>query len=397
MAIGLGFSSNATTIYAHISGLAVNYSAGYPTLTITVNGVTKNVSYLYPAEGKTSTATFTGLSPGTGYTVSWRVVSAGGTEKTGAQYIYTQSYPTPPSPYNLRFASSGYSGNVTLSASWSSGGSSQGFSHYYWTIRQGNSPYGSILYSGTTTSTSYSRSGFSENTQYLFTVSAVNSTGQASGYIYTTLTTLDYTAPVVSSFTASSTGAIGARWSAYDNHSGLRTNGTYYVAISGPNNYSYGNGIYTDNPYYTFSTDANGNEFIRDARYTVRLWVYDNAGNTTERTTTVTFVPQRPINWSWHTQKVKGNTFVLTASEWNSLQTRINDFRRYRGLSRYSFTSAYVGKQVSASMFNEIVSSLNHSSLGVPSYYRLPSIAYPGEPITASDLNALVNYMNAIP
>ena len=169
MAIGLGYSSNATTIYAHISGLAVNYSAGYPTLTITVNGVTKNVSYLYPAEGKTSTATFTGLSPGTNYYVSWRVVSAGGTEKTGYQYISTSNYPTPPTPYNLSFSSGGYSGNVTLSASWSSGGSSQGFSHYYWTIRQGSSPYSSILYDGTTTSTSYSRSGFSENTCLLYT------------------------------------------------------------------------------------------------------------------------------------------------------------------------------------------------------------------------------------
>lgn len=396
MAIELNYTRSATSINASITGLSINYSPGYPTLTITANGVTKYVSYLYPSQGATSSATFSGLNPGTGYTVSWRVVSGGGTEKTGSQYIYTLNYPTPPTPYNLRISSGGYSGNITLSASWSSGGSSQGFSHYYWTIRQ-NSSYGPILYSGTTTNTSYSISGLSENTEYVFTVSAVNSSGQASNYAWSSLVTGDYTSPVISSLSATSTGTITARWSAYDNHSGIRSSSPYYVSISGPNNTSYGNSTYTSNSYYTFSTDANGNEFVKDARYTVRLWAYDNAGNTSERTTTVTFVPQRPSNWAWHSQKVRGNSFLLTATEWNSLQTRINDFRRYKGLGRYNFTSAYAGKQVSAIMFNQIISALNVPYLDVPSYYILPSMVSSGKPITASDLNAIVSYMNAIP
>lgn len=98
----------------------------------------------------------------------------------------------------------------------------------------------------------------------------------------------------------------------------------------------------------------------------------------------------RPSNFSWTTAKVSGQNFNLTASEWNSFTSRILEFRTYKGLGSYSFTSAVSGNTFTAVMFNQARNSIydmNTSVMGTVSA---------GQDVLASYLNDLVSSLNAI-
>ena len=129
------------------------------------------------------------------------------------------------------------------------------------------------------------------------------------------------------------------------------------------------------------------------AKYYVRVYAYDNANNISRfASVQITYVQARPPNWEWHTPKISGNTFSLTANEWNSFCTKINQFRQYKNKSTYNFTTATSGGIFYAYMFNEARNAINEMSPPT----SVPSIKYSGDIIYANDLNRLRDSLNSI-
>ena len=87
---------------------------------------------------------------------------------------------------------------------------------------------------------------------------------------------------------------------------------------------------------------------------------------------------------------MQGNNVVLTASEWNSFTSKINEFRRWKGLSNASFTTAVTGNIITASIYNEAraaIEAITGNSI---------SSVSKGSFLTASCLNTLVSQLNSI-
>lgn len=101
----------------------------------------------------------------------------------------------------------------------------------------------------------------------------------------------------------------------------------------------------------------------------------------------------RPSNFSWTYTKTSGGAFNLTATEWNNLTARINAFRKYKGLSNYSFTTAYKGNNFTATMYNQARLAIQAIS-GYGTY--IPTVTK-GQVVTAYMLNVLVSELNSIP
>lgn len=139
---------------------------------------------------------------------------------------------------------------------------------------------------------------------------------------------------------------------------------------------------------FTGLNSNTGYSFTAEVNYTSGgVWYVSYLGPTTFYTTLA-----RPSNFSWTYTKVSGNTFIVTANEWNAFTTRINEFRAYKSLSNFSFTTAYTGNNITADIFNEVRLSIS----SIPGSGSVPNIAYTGNIIYASDLNALVSALNAV-
>ena len=109
----------------------------------------------------------------------------------------------------------------------------------------------------------------------------------------------------------------------------------------------------------------------------------------------------RPDNFSWTTPKVQGDPATnLTATEWNALCIRINEFRQYKGLSTISFTILSSGGFFYASNLNEARNAIYPmNSVGLFSTrLGISDVVDPNDAddLLASDLNALVSCLNAI-
>lgn len=124
------------------------------------------------------------------------------------------------------------------------------------------------------------------------------------------------------------------------------------------------------------------------------IWVrgyYSDASGTTY----LCIIPpsSRPSNFSWTNAKTQGKAFNLTAAEWNSFTSKINEFRKYKGLSNYSFTYAYKGDTFTAAMYNQARKAIQAVD-GYGTY--IPTVSA-GDNITAYAMNVLVSELNSIP
>ena len=105
-----------------------------------------------------------------------------------------------------------------------------------------------------------------------------------------------------------------------------------------------------------------------------------------------TAAPSRPDDFAWTNSKVKGGAFNLTASEWNSFTSRINDFRAYKKLSSYSFDTAHKGNEFTAKMYNQARLAIQ----GISGYGTYIPTVSSGYEVSADALNILVSELNAI-
>lgn len=101
----------------------------------------------------------------------------------------------------------------------------------------------------------------------------------------------------------------------------------------------------------------------------------------------------RPPYYYWTYSKVSGGYFNLTASEWNGLTNNINLVRQYKGYSTYWFSTAYTGSQFTAIHWNEAVNAIQ----GIFGYGYWLSTHSSGDVIYASEMNTMINELNAIP
>lgn len=68
----------------------------------------------------------------------------------------------------------------------------------------------------------------------------------------------------------------------------------------------------------------------------------------------------RPDNFTWDTPlNASGEPFNMTAANWLYFQSRINSFREYKGLSRWTFTAPYTGNDLTAAMFIEVAQAID--------------------------------------
>lgn len=152
---------------------------------------------------------------------------------------------------------------------------------------------------------------------------------------------------------------------------------------------------------YSFSVQFGG--LVANASYLFRARALKTAnyGGYSPTTTwggwlTVKNEITRPVNWKWTTaqnsngHKISGVNFSMLATEWNSFTQRINEFRKYKGASELSYTTAFKGSDFYFYIFNEANNAINGiTSTGLSNVTR-------GDRVYASYFNALMNALNNI-
>ena len=100
---------------------------------------------------------------------------------------------------------------------------------------------------------------------------------------------------------------------------------------------------------------------------------------------------RRPDNWYW-SGIYQGGNISLSAYSWNQFCSRINEFRRYKNMSSYSFSSAYSGGAMYAYQANEAWYAINE----IGGHGAMPNRVYSGDAIYASFMIQLQDALNAI-
>ena len=142
---------------------------------------------------------------------------------------------------------------------------------------------------------------------------------------------------------------------------------------------------------------------IQGNRYNVKLFAVTNGANSTPTwLNDVRAGFTRPSNFSWTITKANNRAYnrnslgqltnFMSADELTSFQSRINEFREYKGLSRYTFTAVGPGMELTASIYNQLrtaISSMNPST-------SLPPSGSSGTGDVVNKLNGLVSSLNSV-
>lgn len=146
---------------------------------------------------------------------------------------------------------------------------------------------------------------------------------------------------------------------------------------------------------FSYNKVADGKYYIRAQSVFVYsgsyLYCVDDYGTKYTLTKSIT-VSSKPASFSWTYAKNSGSAFNLKATEWNSFTSKINEFRDWKGLSDYSFTTAVKGNTFTAAMFNQAVTAINAMYSNNP----LSSVSK-GSTVTAYILNNIVSVLNNVP
>lgn len=348
------------------------------------NGIVGYVNAPSSNAGCAAEGTATGLSPNTTYTLYGFAQSASGQYfSTGTVTFKTEAIP-PPIPSSPVDFSSRIDGGFNLF--WGTSTAQNGGSLVY--QLEYKPSYDTSWSERTSVTTTLRLSGLQYGVTYDFRVMVYEVTDTGSKYSDYTAVSSWTTAPKTPSISVGSSGAD------YVN---------IYASIATPQgNYDeilvdrYDQNMYyidtkstTSGGYVTWSGIGGKFSFVARSKFYINginLYSINNSN-----TLTVT-ISARPADYSWSTPKVSGGNVNVSATEWNALAARINDFRRYKGLSDYSFTTIYEGADIAAWVFNQAVSSF--SGLSPPT--SPPSSKSSGQDIYASYFNGLVNALNSI-
>ena len=199
----------------------------------------------------------------------------------------------------------------------------------------------------------------SPNTSYsfyaVFKDSSYNVLGETQR-IYISTASMPPSTPTNLRITNKSRNSLSIAWNASSNATtyNLFLNGSYHGVTSGT--------------AYTF------NDLKPSTLYVLEVVAYNSStGLYSERATiTATTLSARPSNWSWSYNIYSGGSvyntiksgnmfiaYIMPAAEWNNFTSRINEFREYKGLSSYSFTTVYAEGNCTSSIINQAVNAIN--------------------------------------
>ena len=161
----------------------------------------------------------------------------------------------------------------------------------------------------------------------------------------------------------------------------------------------------------TTGTYVTMGNFEASTTYNYRMWQaksddsYSVVPSYTSTFTTAT-MPVRPSNWSWINPITSGgsiysvvgkNLYIMPATEWNSFTSRINEFRVYKGLSNYTFTSASSESGFTKTIINQALSAIRDMSGSFTGGNTLPSNRVTGDNIFVADYFVrMKNCLNSI-
>ena len=101
----------------------------------------------------------------------------------------------------------------------------------------------------------------------------------------------------------------------------------------------------------------------------------------------------RPNNFTFSSNIQSGAaTTTLTAGAWNNFCARINEFRQYKGLSNYSFTSVSSGSRMTAAIMAQPWDAIN----AINGHGTMPTRPSQGATIYASYFHTLAAALNNI-
>ncbi|MEI7025787.1 hypothetical protein [Paenibacillus sp. y28] len=353
----------------------------YKSARVYVNGKYVYLPDAPPMSGtsySTSWGSITGLSAGTTYSASAEVQALNDSwYSAGSRSFTTQAAPQPPSGRPSVSARALYSsGQHKVEVSWTSVSGATGYNIY------ANNYY--------KTSTSTLSATFPvdyEYTVYTIAVTPYNSVGDGSSGT-TTVRTLDVTAPVIITLYATDVQKDYITLYASGSDSGSGMSGFEFELYN-----SSGSNLIHRATKYGGSAYASMTGLSPDTTYLARVRAFDTQLNYSGyRSFQVTTLKNRPYDFDWDISKSPGGGFNLTANEWNRLTSRINEFRNYKGLGNYSFTTAYSGNVFEAYYYRQAVQAINE--MNPPT--SVPALRYTGDTVYANDINRLRLALNSI-
>lgn len=176
------------------------------------------------------------------------------------------------------------------------------------------------------------------------------------------------------------------------------------VKVSCTDNWNYVN-VYCPKTYETKKVYTNDSNKIvtfsglnSNTSYTFEGVSYVNYAGTdykSDRVTTsaTTAANPRPNNWYWSTPKTSTECRI-SASEWNSFTSKINEFRKYKGYANYSFSTVSSGISFKAVHYNQALGGL--SSICTTGLSNVSSGQSMDKATLSNNLNIMVNRMNSI-
>lgn len=375
MAYASGYALSTSSVRISIFELqypANTYSSFRVDVSLYSGSFIKSVSWISSSSGTSTSYNITGLSAGTSYTID--VYGIRGTNTWFINTVYvttTEPIIAPGAPSWIALA-----GRTTssLSIQWGSP-SSGGSVSYYLVYCQGVSQ-------GSTTSNSYTITGLSNNTTYYVCVQAFNN-GGSSPTKCGSFTTVDGRPDPVTNLTASNITQTGFKIS-WD-HSTLAS--SYIIYLNGVN--------WTNTSYnrYTFTGLTPG------TNYTVIVVAVNEYGS--KPGTSIQCRTTAISDWAWEYSIYSGGLFyaqngkiayLMPAYHWNDFTNKINEFRHYKGLSSYNFTTVYSEQSVTSSIINQAISAINDM---LPSGSKIPLILS-GSEVKASIFIDMRNKLNSI-
>lgn len=141
---------------------------------------------------------------------------------------------------------------------------------------------------------------------------------------------------------------------------------------------------------------TNGEYEVKISTHYGNIWCVDESGNGYSIATTLTIDSARPDNFYWTYPKIQGQDINITAVEWQSLTNKINEFRRYLGLTDYAFsTTAITGNEFTDDIYNdarEAIQDILQYSVMVSTIDSVTS----GQKLTAYSLSIFEEAINSI-
>jgi len=343
-----------------------------------------------PTSGTNTYATFTvvNLTPNTSYTFYGWAQAADNLLYYPAGYVNFNTSPlppppVPPTPTSVTLLPRLESGFVV---GWSEAGSlATSFSVKARRGYDNSTTYYTV--SGSSTR-SYNLTGLNYSTGYYISVKAVGSSGSSS-----------YSSEVYS-VTAPQTPNLGV--------SGI-TSTSAVIQFSASGVYSSGTmRLYRQNTSTLLDTKyVSANSYETFTGLTVGVGYYvlgfttNSSGIVSVGNGSVVFTTEnRPTNWTLFTMTsgsamptYLGNPSPCTAIRWNAFTNKINEFRTYKSVSLYTFSTAYIGQNATATLINQARTAISGMS---PPTSVPPAVSSSGG-VLASTLVGLQSSLNSIP